>query len=1807
MNKIFAIFVLLCFGLIGFSQNISLETAQTVAANWYRHYAPSDKSQGSISNTTEYKFNEATNFYIFSFDKGGFVMVSANNQAEPILGYGFEGEVPEAINNPAVKNMFDDYARQIDTLNTINLKSAFINPKWESLIQNVFLKSTGTSVEPLLKAKWDQGCHYNEMCPTDALGSCGHALVGCTAVAMAQIMKFWNYPEKGIGQLDYIGKTNGVKYGRLSVFFNETNYDWSSMKDQLISGNNAVAMLLYHCGVSAKMDFGPTSSGAYLSNVASLGLVKYFDYAPSIMHIQKSDYTNESWLAMLKGEMDNGRPILYEGYNASQSSGHAFVCDGYQANDYFHFNFGWSGQFDGYFILNSLTPSWFTFTYYQGAIIGIKPNNSVLNPKFELKETPIPLQFQFIDYSTGAPSSWLWDFGDGTTSTEHNPIHAYSTFGNFKISLTVSKNGVDRKITIDQTIQAAQFSNLNASIGGIMGKVLWGDYDNDGDLDALLVGYPLGVKLYQNNNSAFLEVNTGIIGGSFAFQPKDAIWGDYDKDGDLDILLQGVYNYKSFTKLYRNDAGFFTEVDANLPGSDKMFWKDFDSDGDLDILLSNQSEDQFRSVKIFRNEQGKYYNMFTGIPESVGLYSDISWVDCDNDGDLDLSLYVPEIPNNGTLGFKMFYFENNCYKVKPIDLPLIGYESIVWGDYDNDGDLDFCLAGRTNDNVAIAKIFRNDNSFFTDINAKLEGVSRGSNSSKSFPIAKWMDFDNDGHLDLALTGFSKSGNSDEPHISKIYQNVNGIFEDIVARPDISYANALWIDFDNDGDLDVLSGNKLFQNRDRTFIETNTFFSEDEGETLDRAFGDFNNDGGLDFLTAGYKNGIGFSSDIYRNNIFENNSKPSIPTGLKAMVNNNEVTISWNPSFDDKTPPNVLTYNVFIGSHPDSVNVLSPLSDLNTGFGKVVQDGNAGHNKWLTIRNLQNGTYYASVQAIDHNYASSPFAAQLKFVIAGNNLAPNSNEINKLAYVITKLEFNIADFASSFVDPENNALTKIKITSLPQKGILSLDGITVGIGQEIFTNDIPTLSYKTSVLIDDSFQWKGFDGSNYSEAEGFVNISVSLYKDINAGIGGLYKTNSWKNSVCWGDYDNDGAMDLLIIGQSETGESVLKIFKNNAGVFSEMEGILPIDHADAASWGDFDNDGDLDLVIAGENFMGPFTKIFRNEKGNFDEMKVEILGVRMGMLAWSDYDNDGDLDLTISGIYENNSRTIRIYRNDNGTFVDIQAALPSINVGAIDWGDWDNDGDLDILMSGSMGTVTDITTKVFRNDNGKFIDLEAPLMNLYQSSSEWGDYNNDGKLDLLFSGIDENGLMSLRTSSNDFLMGLQYDWIFMGGSAKWVDYDSDGDLDIFFVGSDNYHNPITKLYQNDNGLFSLKNIGLQNLRSGTGSFADIDNDGDLDLFLMGQDKDLKSFSGIFTNCFGSNAFNINTAPSSPINLNTLIQGNDVIFSWEKANDNQTAQQGITYNFCVGSKENSVDIVSPMSNFATGYRQVMQIGNTGFRNSYTLKGLKPGTYYWSVQAIDNNYLGGKFTAVQSFKICDLPSISGSIVGLTTVCQGQNSVTYTVPTIANAISYIWNLPAGATGTSTTNSITVDYSASTVSGEISVKGHNDCGDGAASSKTISVNAIPQKPIVTQNGDVLHSDATSGNQWYYQNGLLSGATSQDYTPKSSRDYYVVVSRGGCTSEPSNSINFISTGLNPDKLAKSIKVYPNPVLNELIIEFQGNTKNIDFEVINAAGQMVFSGILLEKEVVQTSDFTPGVYIVKLKSGDTFEFKKVLKN
>ena len=303
-------------------------------------------------------------YYIFnSTPPQGFVIVSGDDKVIPVLGYSDQRSFNQE-NIPAhIAAWLDGYKNQVKYAIDNDLSSTDeIRAEWQELSANSnngYLLKSGNSVSPLIQTLWDQSPYYNALCPYDNQYN-DRTVTGCVATAMAQVLKFWNYPATGSGFHSY----NSNNYGTLSADFGSTTYQWGSMPPSVTGTNDAVATLMYQCGVSVDMSYGVGSQGgssAYVissqspvTNCSEYALKTYFGYPATLQGVERSNYNETQWVSLIKTELDAGRPVIYAGFGSG--GGHCFVCDGYDQNDFFHFNWGWSGSYDGYFSINALDP-----------------------------------------------------------------------------------------------------------------------------------------------------------------------------------------------------------------------------------------------------------------------------------------------------------------------------------------------------------------------------------------------------------------------------------------------------------------------------------------------------------------------------------------------------------------------------------------------------------------------------------------------------------------------------------------------------------------------------------------------------------------------------------------------------------------------------------------------------------------------------------------------------------------------------------------------------------------------------------------------------------------------------------------------------------------------------------------------------------------------------------------------------------------------------------------------------------------------------------------------------------------------------------------------------------------------------------------------------------------------------------------------------------------------------------------------------------------------------------------------------------
>ncbi|PKL85904.1 MAG: hypothetical protein CVV22_05060 [Ignavibacteriae bacterium HGW-Ignavibacteriae-1] len=526
MNKILLLTVLLtAFSIATFAKPIDEFTAKQVGQTFltgatnslaFKNSVNLDliyKSSSSNRSTTA-KVLKTTFFYVFNAGTNGFVIVAADDQVFPILGYSDEGAFDPSNIPQNAQKWFEEYKSQIRYVIDNNIAATQeIQEEWNNyLSSNHNLLKVAASVNPLVQTKWDQSPYYNDLCPFDYTAN-ERTVSGCVATAMAQIMKFWNYPATGSGFHSYDHHT----YGTLAANIGSTTFQWSAMPNYVNSSNNEVATLMYHVGVSVDMDYGIADNGGSAAFVISAksavehcseyALKTYFGYKNTLQGVEREYYNDTQWINLLKGELDASRPILYAGFGSG--GGHAFVCDGYDNSNFFHFNWGWGGAYDGYFLINSLNPSGLgtgggTGGYNSGqqAVIGIEPP--------QVEQT---LNIGLYNYVN--PSSNTIYYGQS-----------------FDITTNIVNSGT---ITFNGDLCAAIFD----------------DQYNFIDFVEVLTGYSLqGGYAYQNDlvfsNSSLLSMLPGTYYVGIYYKPADGNWIQVSNN-------ESYTNFAQMNVIYPND------------------------------------------------------------------------------------------------------------------------------------------------------------------------------------------------------------------------------------------------------------------------------------------------------------------------------------------------------------------------------------------------------------------------------------------------------------------------------------------------------------------------------------------------------------------------------------------------------------------------------------------------------------------------------------------------------------------------------------------------------------------------------------------------------------------------------------------------------------------------------------------------------------------------------------------------------------------------------------------------------------------------------------------------------------------------------------------------------------------------------------------------------------------------------------------------------------------------------------------------------------------------------------------------------
>ncbi len=901
-----------------------------------------------------------------------------------------------------------------------------------------------------------------------------------------------------------------------------------------------------------------------------------------------------------------------------------------------------------------------------------------------------------------------------------------------------------------------------------------------------------------------------------------AAWGDYDNDQDIDLYLAIGANTTGTNALFRNNGNHtFTRVGAEAGpiATDRhdsfgCAWLDFNNDGYRDMFVLNGGWGASRNDFYWNKGDGTFSSGNAG--KLTQLPQIRSWCAAgDYDGDGWVDIFVAEADSLSGPAYRRLYHASPDGTFTSTNLgPAVSYvNDAVWGDYDDDGDPDLFICGYT----SASTLWRNDG------HGNFTPVANGLPPSAQTLHAAWADYDRDDDLDIALSSFSDT---------RIYRNdgTNGF---VLAATLAAVAAGAWADYDNDGyqDLLVVGGQNtprkpgLFHNDGNgNFSRVTDIFTEVANNSLACPWGDFDNDGFMDvILTHQYS-----QHRLYRN---LGNTNHWIKFKLVGTASNRDAigakvrilaTIAGQSVWQMQevnggyAMQNDTRLNFGLG---DATNV--DVVRIEWPSGNVQELSAQSLDRIVTVTEQANITPVRPTASLGGSVSLTRTAlggASYQWRLDGVDLVGQTNRILNLtnltaevagrySVVASNATTLITNFVYLFVDTQFT-----KITTAP---MCTDRGYMWSCAWGDYDND-------------------GFPDLFVSDGAWFRTTANHLYRNIGDGTFARMTTNDvgsvvgdrggWRGCA-WGDYDNDGLLDLYVTSHA----GLRYLYHNDGGgrftrVTTNGPPVTDAGYADVVSWGDYDGDGFLDLFVASSSSSGTRNSLYHN-KGDGTFTKDSLSPVSRPTASsfetyaggWSDLDNDGDLDLVVGG-----GGPIFQYRNNGaGQFSSMTTgALPQDNGAPMyfAWGDYDNDGLLDLFCG-----EWNVQCRLFHNDGGgQFTKILFPPGAYETRGGVWGDYDNDGYLDLFIpiGGFNPGrSLLYHNNSDGTFTQvttgSLASDYAHTE-CAAWCDYDNDGFLDLFVGFCYDETNALYHNNGNSNSWLQFKLMGTRSNRAAIGA-------------------------------------------------------------------------------------------------------------------------------------------------------------------------------------------------------------------------------------------------------------------------------------------------------------------------------------------------------------------------------------------------------
>ena len=602
MKRFFLTFLIVTFAAAAaLSKEVDVITARKAAVNFitYNTSLVFEGDAGGLQPSITFSSARGNRcLYVFNIGDG-FVIVAADDIAFPILGYSEEGNltsdnIPDALNEYLLH-----FVEQIE-YGIENGVGGDYGRQWESVLTTGSLgKARNKSVvDPLVQSLWNQDFPYNMLCPEDEDGPGGHVYAGCTATSISQIMHYWRYPLTGSGSHTW----NHWSYPPQTANFGDTQYDYDNMPNSLAGSTpeqkEAVALLQWHAGIALDSNYGATGTGAYPSEVVNV-ITTYFRYSDDCHGEWRNGWwkgdglSRDSWIELIKNDLDNARPIHYGGWTVD-GSGHAFVCDGYDENDFFHFNFGWSGTGNGFYSLDALNVQGNDFSYSNFATFNIHPQGDRLHVR-----TVLNIEYSGDIFGTGS-------FAQGETCTlKATPRKNYSFDSWSENGSVISSDSIISFTVNSNRLITANFSRkdcvITVSANPQEGGTVTGEGTYPFEQEVTLTATPNEGYVFKKWTKNGVKVSSNPVYTFKASTSKDFV-AFFDKIDAVDD------NIAIITDIYPNPSNSVIFIE----GLNIKEIAIFNTLGQIVIRQENNNDDIVK-INIESLEKGVYFIMINGI------------------------------------------------------------------------------------------------------------------------------------------------------------------------------------------------------------------------------------------------------------------------------------------------------------------------------------------------------------------------------------------------------------------------------------------------------------------------------------------------------------------------------------------------------------------------------------------------------------------------------------------------------------------------------------------------------------------------------------------------------------------------------------------------------------------------------------------------------------------------------------------------------------------------------------------------------------------------------------------------------------------------------------------------------------------------------------------------------------------------------------------------------------------------------------------------------------------------------------------